>query len=105
MRIIAPPFLTSALDGGEQLASRPYRVTPGEIAAGTRCIGGRMSPRAGLDAAEYRKISWVCRESNSGSPSRSPSLYTGWANPIPSISEVGQLNVLRVDPFYKEVSS
>jgi hypothetical protein len=27
---IAPPFLTSTVDGGEWLASRPSRFTPGE---------------------------------------------------------------------------
>jgi hypothetical protein len=37
---IAPPFLTSALDGGEWSASRPYRFTPGERAPGTHWIGG-----------------------------------------------------------------
>jgi hypothetical protein len=34
-----PSFLTSALDGGEWLASRPGRFIPGEIAAGSHWIG------------------------------------------------------------------
>jgi hypothetical protein len=36
----APPFLTSALDGGERSASRPYRFIPGERTPGTYWIGG-----------------------------------------------------------------
>jgi hypothetical protein len=49
---IAPPFLTSALDGGEWLASRPGRFTAAERAPVTHWIGGRVGPRAGLDAVE-----------------------------------------------------
>jgi hypothetical protein len=41
---IAPPLLTSALDGGEKLASRPSLFTPG-----THWIRGWVSPRADLD--------------------------------------------------------
>jgi hypothetical protein len=40
---IAPPLLTSTLDGGEWLASRPWGT-----ALGTHWVG----PRAGLDALE-----------------------------------------------------
>jgi hypothetical protein len=47
---IAPPFLTSALDGCEWSASGP-----GEIAPGTHWIGGWVGPRVGLDAVEKRK--------------------------------------------------
>jgi hypothetical protein len=39
-RGIAPPFHTSALDGGEWSASRPCRFTNGERAPGTHWIGG-----------------------------------------------------------------
>jgi hypothetical protein len=35
MEITAPPFLISALDGGEGSASRPSHFTLGEIAPGT----------------------------------------------------------------------
>jgi hypothetical protein len=42
--------LTSALDGGEWLASRPGRFTPREKAPGTHWIGGWVGPRAFLDA-------------------------------------------------------
>jgi hypothetical protein len=31
-------------------------LTPGEDAPGNNLIGGRMGPRAGLDAMEYRNI-------------------------------------------------
>jgi hypothetical protein len=53
---IAPPFLTSALDGGEWLASRPGSFTPGERAPGTHWIGSWVGPRAGLDDVEKRKF-------------------------------------------------
>jgi hypothetical protein len=42
--------LTSALDGGEWLASHLSRFTPKERAPGTHWIGGWMGPRAVLDA-------------------------------------------------------
>jgi hypothetical protein len=37
---IAPPFLTSALDGSKWSASPPGRFTPGEMAPGTHWMGG-----------------------------------------------------------------
>jgi hypothetical protein len=49
---VAPPFLTSILDGGEWSDSSPSRFTPGERALGTHCIEGWVSPRAGLGAME-----------------------------------------------------
>jgi hypothetical protein len=42
-------FLTSALDGGEWLVSRPGRITPEKGIPGTHWIGGWVGPRAGLD--------------------------------------------------------
>jgi hypothetical protein len=39
---MGPPFLTSALDGDEQSASRPVRSLPGEIAPDTYWLGGWM---------------------------------------------------------------
>jgi hypothetical protein len=48
--------LTSALDGGEWLASHPGRFTPRERVPGTQWIGGWVGPRAGLDAVVKRKI-------------------------------------------------
>jgi hypothetical protein len=68
-RSTAPPFLTSAPDGGECLASRP-----GERVRGTLWIRRWVNPRAGLDTKEKRK-SCLCRDSSSGRPARSPSLY------------------------------
>jgi hypothetical protein len=47
--------LTSALDGSEWPASRPGYFTAGEIAPGTRWIGGCMGTRAGLAAVKKRK--------------------------------------------------
>jgi hypothetical protein len=42
-------FLTSALDGGKRLVSRPGRFTAGEKAPGTPWIGGWVDPRNDLD--------------------------------------------------------
>jgi hypothetical protein len=49
---IAPPFLNSALDGGEWSASLPGQFTTVEIAPSTHCIGGWVVSRTGLDAVE-----------------------------------------------------
>jgi hypothetical protein len=38
--VVAPPFFTSALDGGEWSASRPGRSLSEEIAPSTHGIGG-----------------------------------------------------------------
>jgi hypothetical protein len=58
------PFLTLALVGGEWSASLH----------GTHWIGGRVGPRAGLDAMEKRKI-LPYRGSNPGCPAHSLLLY------------------------------
>jgi hypothetical protein len=52
---IAPPFLTSVLDGGEWSASRPRHFTPEEIAHSTHCKGWWACHRTGLGAVEKRK--------------------------------------------------
>jgi hypothetical protein len=44
--------LTSALDRGVWSASRPDRFTSGERATDIHWIGGRVGPRAGLDAGK-----------------------------------------------------
>jgi hypothetical protein len=49
---IAPPFLTSALDGGVWSASGPCSFTPGERAPVTHSIGDCVGPRTGLDVVE-----------------------------------------------------
>jgi len=45
------PFLSSILDGGERLASRPCRFNPGKN-PGIHWIGGCLGPRAGVDFSE-----------------------------------------------------
>jgi hypothetical protein len=52
----APPFLTSALEGGEWPASRPCRFTLGASAPGINWIGGWVGPRAGLNVIDVRKV-------------------------------------------------
>jgi hypothetical protein len=54
---IAPPFLTSALDGGKLSVPRLGVFNPVKGARGTHWTGGRVDPRAGLGAVEYRKTS------------------------------------------------
>jgi hypothetical protein len=68
-------FLTSALDGGEWLASLPCRFTPGKKVSGAHWIGDWMAPRRGLDAVEKRKLAFPSRESNPGRPVRNPTLH------------------------------
>jgi hypothetical protein len=49
---IAPPFLASALDGGEWSASLLGRFTPEERAPGAHWLGGWVDSRVDLDAVE-----------------------------------------------------
>jgi hypothetical protein len=74
--------LTSALDGGEWSASRLGRFTPGGRAPDTHWIGGRVGPRAVLDAVAKRKIHSHRRESNPRTPIVQPvaQRYTDWAD-------------------------
>jgi hypothetical protein len=53
---IDPPFLTSALDGGEWSASRPGRFTPRERNPCTHWIGVRVDLKAGLDAVKKNSL-------------------------------------------------
>jgi hypothetical protein len=54
---IAPPFLTSALDGGGWLVSfTPRPIILRQSVASTHWIGGWVEPRPVLDAAEWRKV-------------------------------------------------
>jgi hypothetical protein len=70
---IAPRYsLISALDGGEWSVSRPGRFTPRERAPGTLWMGGRVGPRAVVDAVVKRKIPSPRRESNSRIPIAQP---------------------------------
>jgi hypothetical protein len=49
-------LLSSALEGGEWLASRLCRLTSGETAHGNHCTGGWMDLTAGLDVMVKRRI-------------------------------------------------
>jgi hypothetical protein len=74
--IIAPPFLNSALDGGELSVSCPSRFT-----LGIYFVGGWMGPRGGPDPGEMIKATCLNRESRPGRPARNPS-YTSWATQV-----------------------
>jgi hypothetical protein len=62
---IAPPLLTSILDGVEWSASRPGRGKSSRYP-----LDKRLDPSVDLDAVEYRKISCLCGESNHRRPAR-----------------------------------
>jgi hypothetical protein len=49
---IAPPFLTSPLDGGQWSDTRSGRFKPGERTRSTHLIGGWVGLRAVQDAME-----------------------------------------------------
>jgi hypothetical protein len=89
---IAPPFFISALDGGVWSGSRPASFTPGEIARGTHWIRGWMGPGSGLNAADRRKIPYICRESNPACPTRR---YTDRAIPVPNLLKYNPENEKR----------
>jgi hypothetical protein len=80
---IAPPSLTSTLDGSECSASRLCRFSPGERISDTHWIWGWVDPRAGLDAIMKIKI-LLLLEIEPVRPARSPllyrlsHLYSGW---------------------------
>jgi hypothetical protein len=78
---IAPHILTSALDGGEWLGSRPGRLTPRERAPGTHWIGSWVGPKAVLDTVVKRTIPSPCWESSPRTPIIQPidQHYTNWA--------------------------
>jgi hypothetical protein len=57
--VIAPSFLTLAVDGGKWSDSRLRRFAPGP-----HWTGGWVGPRATQDFMEERNISCPCRESN-----------------------------------------
>jgi hypothetical protein len=62
-------FLTSVLDGGEWLASRPGRaLPPRKEPPGTHWTGGCVGPRAGLDTEVRGKIPCLYRGSNINRP-------------------------------------
>jgi hypothetical protein len=56
----------SALNENKWPASHSFRFTPTRKTTGTHWIGGRVDPRAGLDAVK-RGISYPCQESNPNS--------------------------------------
>jgi hypothetical protein len=66
-------YSSTILDLGTRLR-RVVNLPTGKEPPGTHWAEGWVSPRAGLDKVKG-KISYPCRESNPGSPVRSPSPY------------------------------
>jgi hypothetical protein len=95
--IIAPQFIVSVLDGDEWSDSRSGRFTPGERSSSTHCIGNLVGLRARLKAVTEREIFCSCRESNTGHPGRSPSLYR-LNYPGSSIHKQVDIIINRTDP-------
>jgi hypothetical protein len=71
---IAPPFLTSAMYGGEWPASLPIRFILRGKSSGTHWIGGWVSPNVCLDTAEEKKMFFQCWGSKHCRLARTPSL-------------------------------
>jgi len=66
MEIELHAFLTSALYGGERLASRPGRFTPRKRSPSTHSIGAWVDFRAVLEEMVKRKNTWDVPSSNLG---------------------------------------
>jgi hypothetical protein len=67
--------LNSEIDGGVWSASRTYCLIPRERAHVTRCMGGWVGPRDGLDAVVKKKFPAPVGTRNPDHPARSPALY------------------------------
>jgi hypothetical protein len=66
---IVAPFLTSAVDGGEQSASRPCLFTPGGRTRGTYWIGsqgwsGICGDKTNFAFPGIKLALWLCRSSS-----------------------------------------
>jgi hypothetical protein len=64
---VDPYILKLSKNGGEWSASCPSHFTPRGMATGTNWMGGQVGHRASLSVVEKTKISYPCRELNSGS--------------------------------------
>jgi hypothetical protein len=64
---IAPRILNLGVDTSERLVSGQDCFTSGEGAVGMRCVGDWVNPIILVNPVEKRKISFLCRESNTNS--------------------------------------
>jgi hypothetical protein len=87
VKVVAPLFLTSVIDGDEWSASHTYSFIPRERAPYAHCLGGWVGLGASLDYVEKSKIFCPCQESN-------PKL---WAiQPVAILTELSQLYTYKV---------
>jgi hypothetical protein len=104
---VAPPFLTSALEGDEWSASHPCRFILGERAPGTHCIRGCwVGLRAGLGIVEKGEQSLVLPGIELGRPYPSPSLFRlSWPNLFYVVISVfgGQYKLCQLYSFLQPV--
>jgi hypothetical protein len=75
---IAPPFLTSALGGGEWPASRPFRFNAGERFSVTHWIGGWVGPTVWT---QWRRKNSCTDRNRTRAVQAVASRYTDWTMP------------------------
>jgi hypothetical protein len=81
-----PPFLTSALDGGEWSASRPGRFTPEERAPDTHWLGHQVGPKSRSGNWGKKKLTLQGIEPQyPGCPTRSVATILSYPSSLPII--------------------
>jgi hypothetical protein len=90
---IAPPFLTSALGGGERSSYVPASLPSGEITHSTNCIGGWVVPRAGNRTWAVQPVARRC-------PDTSGNNLGNWKLHIGSHSTTPNQQRLLFDEFF-----
>jgi hypothetical protein len=114
VEVLLHAFLTSALDGGEWLASCSGHFTPREKAHDAHWIGGWLGPRTVLDAVVKIKIPSSRRESSPRTPivqtiSKMNRKVKGVSNQRLSSNKIKRVIIrqlmIRYDPGYIQSSS
>jgi hypothetical protein len=93
---IAPPFLTSALDGDEWSASHNGSLTPRETVPSAQWIGSWVDPKAGLGTVEKEK-SLATAEDRIPAVQPEACHYTDWAILTHTVTVVLCINELNTE--------